>query len=681
MSLFGGPLPPQAPADPRDESPYFRSSSLPLPSSPPPVPDTDDDDERNDGQTPAADDEDESGSEYTDSDGESNRPRFRGKWQTYRRYIQPERALAESLVKLRAEDLSLHLYDVHALKRRLAEKAAGKAESGEAGVAADESDDDKQWKPARMWTAWPLAPEHVPRPYERFTILPTIDPDEEFTFRRPGHERQRPIRDIKEILVGLVQKNAREKWDKKEWEDDKDLEAEETRSTSGGSSSDAGAIEEMDVDGQGPKHEASASRAATPTGSRREFILDDDRAYEILGPTSRSIVSKLNDVLMGVHDRGRGRGPDRKPRRRSKTATDTETSRSRSTKRRKTDQSASEGEAKVKRRRGRPPKSASQTPGPDSTPYVTEGEETSTSTKKRGRGRPKKWERLPGESYYMVRKRLAQLAADGQLPDATAGSNPPSRAQTTEPEPEPDSSRPPTPTNPSASAATLLARSRSISISSDDSDGIHPYKRPGGKARPLKDWRDILGKASSLGGFNEAVIARAMQRCAELFGEDSTVRAAASEESVEGTQAGHDGAREEPIVIEGDVGEGPSTQGPPQAKAKRGQKLAKAHPRHTDPQPGDTDVADDEDGDDDKPFWDRSSLACPHADCERHDEPYKTLWRLREHVKKKHKYTLDAPRHNSRKWKREVEAIEKAKRKEREDRKAKRKGKEKKNAE
>ncbi|OJD33654.1 rna polymerase i specific transcription initiation factor [Diplodia corticola] len=679
MSLFGGPLPPESPANPRDESPYFRSSSLPLPSSPPPVPDPDNDelvssverDPSTDGHAPEAGDDEESGSEYTSSDSESDRPRFHGKWQTYRRYIQEERDLTESLVKLRAEDLSLHLYDVHALKRRLlSEQAARKAENEKTGVADEGDDDDEQWKPGRMWTAWPLEPEQVPRPYERFTILPTIDPDEEHTVRRPGHERQRPIRDIKEILVGLVQKKAREKWDRKEWEDDTEPEAGEAGPASRGSSHEGS----MEIDGQAPNRGASASRAATPTGFRREFILDDDKAYEALGPTTRSIVSKLNVVLMAVHERNRSRGRSTTSRKGANTATDTEASRSRSTKRRKKNQSASEGEAKVKRGRGRPPKSASQTPGPDSTPYVTEGEETSASAKKRGRGRPKKWERLPGESYYMVRKRLAQLAADGQLPDAAAGSNPPSRAQTTEP--EPDSSRPPTPNNPSASAANLLARPRSDSTSSEDSDDNRPRKPSGGKAPPLKDWRDVLGKASSLGGFSDAVIARATRRCAELFGENATVRTADSggavEEPAEETQA-------EPVVVE-DVGEGPSVRRLPQAKTEDDRDPATepdAHRRQSHPLPSDIDpVDDDEERDEhDRPFWDSSSLTCPHPDCDRHTEPYEKLWRLREHVKKKHKYTLNAPRINAKGSKKKARRTKKNKEKTEEESKGKEKEK------
>ncbi|KAK0640469.1 hypothetical protein DIS24_g9300 [Lasiodiplodia hormozganensis] len=681
MSLFGGPLP----ANARESSPYYRSSSLPLPSSPPPVPHTDDDapvssierdPDQDDEAVNAANDDDSSGSEYTTSDSEDNRPRFQGKWQTYRRHIQEERDLTESLAKLRAEDLALHLYDAHALKRRLlAEKAARRAAGEEAGDADDESeDDDGQWKPPRAWTAWPLEPEHVPRPYERFTILPTIDPDEEFTFRRPGHDRQRPIRDIKEILVGLVQKNAKERWNKKEWAEDTDPEAGEERSTSRRSSHGANGgatADRMDTDGHGPNRGASARRAATPTGSRREFILDDDRAYEALGPTTRSIVSKLNDVLMAVHQReSRGRG--RKSQRDTATATDTEASRSRSTKRRKKDQNASEGETKAKRPRGRPPKSASQTPGPDSTPYVTEGEETSASAKKRGRGRPKKYDRLPGESYYMARKRLA---AAGQLP----GSNPSSRAQTTEPEPDRASSRPPTPNNPSAATAALLARPRSNSTSSeDDSDGAEtggkqPLRR-GGKARPLKDWRDVLSKASSLGGFSEAAIARATRRCAELFGEDRTVRTAESQATVEApaeeVQPGQ-GVAEEKSAAEEDAGEGPSAQRPPRVKAPQVEEESSEEEANP---PGDTDWADDEeDGDgNNRPAWDGSSLACPHSDCERHTKPYAKLWRLREHVKRTHKYTLDAPRINSKEWKKWIKEKEKGK-----SAKPKRKGKEK----
>jgi hypothetical protein len=56
------------------------------------------------------------------------RPRFKGPKSTWRFLASEEIALAESMLKLRSQDLAAHLYNAHAMKRRQYEGAlAGKA--------------------------------------------------------------------------------------------------------------------------------------------------------------------------------------------------------------------------------------------------------------------------------------------------------------------------------------------------------------------------------------------------------------------------------------------------------------------------------------------------------------------------------------------------------------------------
>lgn len=49
----------------------------------------------------------------------SNRPnKFKGSKSTWRNFTKEERLIASSLTRLRDQDLSIHLYNAHAMKRR-----------------------------------------------------------------------------------------------------------------------------------------------------------------------------------------------------------------------------------------------------------------------------------------------------------------------------------------------------------------------------------------------------------------------------------------------------------------------------------------------------------------------------------------------------------------------------------
>lgn len=611
MSLFGGPLPP---AGAQDDTPFMRSSSIIPPSSPPPLPT----------EEPLSSIErdlsadNEASDEYTGSESEDERPRFQGKWWTYRNYIQEERDLAASLAQLRAEDLGLHLYNAHALKQRArAERAALKKNR------ADHTG-EKPWMPPRLWTAWPLEPSQVPRPYERFAPLPTIDPDDEHTIRPVGYDQQKPSREMEEIMVGIVLKNAKERFNKRKWEDERETDARAARSTSRRRSRAASRMTDDESDAGRRSRAASASRAATPTGSRPVITTDDDRAHRILQPSIRSSLTQLDTLLMALHrsqlnrNRGRARhGGDDTETGADTAGETTDAPSSRASKRRKRNQSASEGELGVKRRRGRPPKPILQAAAiaAESTADVTEAEPPATppgaSPRKRQKGRPRKYPRpLPGESWYMMRKRVDQLRAAGLDPLAASGeSNGPSRAQTAEPEPEPESSRPASPAEPVAAGP---ARARSDSTASEDSEVREP-KTPrwnrGRKVVRLRDWREVLGTAAMLGGFKPAVIERATRRCVDLFGEGMLLRVL--EES---------NALDAPGELVEYV---PDTVPPPEDMESEENEEMKE--------------GEEEDG---KPTWDGVSLKCPHHECPRYTEAYDSRWRLREHVKKKHGYKL-----------------------------------------
>ncbi|KAL1625098.1 hypothetical protein SLS56_007525 [Neofusicoccum ribis] len=491
--------------------------------SPPPVRD---DDEPAESIERDPDTDDEASYEHTD-ESENGRPRFRGQWWTYRNHIAEERHLIESLEQLRAEDLSLHLYNAHALKRRVrSENAAASAKPWHSKAKWVDKDMEGTWVPPRSWTAWPLDPSRVPRPHERFTKRPMLDPEDKHTIREAGYEQQKPSREMEDIMVGLVLKNAKEKWNNREWEDETEAAVGRSRSmshkpvscrSSRAASRAAAEDSQLETEAGERSQATTASRDATPTGSRPVITTDDDRAHHILKPTIRSTLTKLDELLMALHSSRQNhiRGPSSAAGNETETAFETDAPQARGRKRRKNNQSGSAGEPSAKRSRGRPPKALFQAAA--STPDVTSASASpSASPRKRRQGRPRQYLKpLPGESYYMMRKRHRQLQAAGQLPGAGNDFST-SRAQTTEP--EPDSSRAPSP----VATAAALERASDGSVASED-DGVEVEKGPptrrGKHAVGLRDWSEVLGMAAMLGGFKPEVIDRAARRCANLFGE------------------------------------------------------------------------------------------------------------------------------------------------------------------
>ncbi|KAK6412125.1 hypothetical protein LTR95_018014, partial [Oleoguttula sp. CCFEE 5521] len=107
------------------------------------------------------------GSHYEDAEPRDNR--FPGSASTWRHYTAEERTLASSLDQLRAGDLSVHLYNAHALKARLYKaEAADDAtpwSSKQQWMQRNEKD-EIAWHPSQHWTAWPMSAEDVPRLHE-----------------------------------------------------------------------------------------------------------------------------------------------------------------------------------------------------------------------------------------------------------------------------------------------------------------------------------------------------------------------------------------------------------------------------------------------------------------------------------------------------------------------------------
>ena len=252
--------------------------------------------------------EDDPNDDELDSE-EDRENRFTGPASTWRGYIADERALAASLDQERANDLSVHLYNTHALKSRLYEAdTAAQAkpwQSKEHWMTRGE-DGKLPWQPDQHWTAWPLPAGDVPRKGEGFgqDVVQNYDP--EGTFRKV--EAWRPGADLQEELEAKMLRKAKQRF---------------TGRTS--ASADAG----DDLQGRGSQSVSrSASRPVSAASSRRSsdtgsamsaekdvkldrgpvghsvaptILADDDQASRLLRPLTIHVMSKLDDLLIGLH--------------------------------------------------------------------------------------------------------------------------------------------------------------------------------------------------------------------------------------------------------------------------------------------------------------------------------------------------------------------------------------------
>jgi len=209
---------------------------------------------QSDPELPAgADAQDESTSEE-----EERENRFIGPASTWRFYTENERGLAASLDQLRANDLSVHLYNAHVIKAR-ARDAEDVRTYPTVSKKRRLSDIDQYsgatWQPDTTWTAWPMRPEHVPRKQERFGV--PLSPMLDSTTYRKGIPWKRGAdleAEVQAVMLGKAIDRARETED------------------------------------QPSLHFASKS-----------MLLDDEQSNDAVQPLASKVRSQLDDLLMRLH--------------------------------------------------------------------------------------------------------------------------------------------------------------------------------------------------------------------------------------------------------------------------------------------------------------------------------------------------------------------------------------------
>ncbi|TVY52413.1 hypothetical protein LCER1_G006887 [Lachnellula cervina] len=406
--------------------------------------------------------------------------RWTGAPSTWQGIAAQERELAASLDALRDRDLGVHLYNAHALKKRAV-----------SGVRQEDEDAAEPFVPPKSWTAWPLPSDDVPREEEPIT---GEDPNEAYTFRRSEKERASGV--LEDVLLGISLKSAKKKFEAREWasEDEKDVEDED--------GNEDGLVAPPEEEHGGENGEPFI-KEQTPEKPLLHPVVsaDDERSREILQPTIRHTISRLDDVLMALHHA-------RKTCRRYSSVSAPNTGDEEES----SDEEDEEGSAK--RSKGRPKKFENLTHR--SRPEEVEQDVNMSAeilrAKKPGRGRkPKQYPRHAGETdqQYLVRiarlqKKPIPIFSSEETVTPPIVAKPPKKA--------------PVPKIPAARKSP--ARSPP-----PHKDQILPKEADKRSQRnlALRDWSEVLGSAA-LVGFPPDVIARATQRCANIFGESMTMR-------------------------------------------------------------------------------------------------------------------------------------------------------------
>lgn len=321
------------------------------------------------------------------------------------------------------------------------------------------------------------------------------DEDEVFTFRRP--DGQTPSSRLEEVVSATTLRFAKERLRRRgiaesaHQDNDSIVKTEPSASENEYQPSESGDHSEddegMDTDQESEGRPKRKQKAPGRT-LRTVVATDDDVSYDLIRPSTRSILEKLDTTLTILHNA------------QMPSAEHLEAS----------EESSPESQDEYGDC-GTPPKMprSRQSSRPGSPPerplsrsrLPTADEADEPVKKKSNRGRPRKYVQREGESErdFLIRRGKA-LKGKVKLPP-TDGDN--DEATTTAGETQ--------------NSPRKRRRGREERRESVTEDGEHGKHKKPKRANP-RDWKDVMG-AAALAGFSPDVIARATQRCANLFGQ------------------------------------------------------------------------------------------------------------------------------------------------------------------
>ncbi|KAF3004111.1 hypothetical protein E8E13_004231 [Curvularia kusanoi] len=429
---------------------------------------------------PAGNDAD---SEESDEEEPKRSNRFAGPPQTWKGYTAADRQIAESLQHFEDTDLAAHLYDAHALKRRVRKptdalptlkgwqnKDTWSKQGQELQYTDDVGQDQTELVPTKDWTAWPLPPSSLFTLKDGFRRAAVVPEDGEWVI---GNSRAyNAAEELNDEMLGLFLRLAKDNWNSKEWQDGRRSgSAKYTRAHTRSRSKSAHPTINLQ---NSSDHEATGGKPGrkpqVESDIKPTILADDAKARALMQSTIAFMLTRLDELALGIQ-RTRlnhfGRGGFGENSSQSEFTTDGEITER---------DSISRPQSRVKSvPRSKPATRQSSRPGSSHggqassrTPKLTERPEDSDSA-----------------SEYDAR-------FDGRESPASVSSQSPA-----------------------------LRRKRNGSLSTadeDDNSNTRDWSRAG-----LMDWSEVLGIAA-VKGWDKKALARTAQRCASLFGESMSFR-------------------------------------------------------------------------------------------------------------------------------------------------------------
>jgi hypothetical protein len=217
----------------------------------------------------------------------SYRPnRFRGPESTWRKLTFEDRQNAQALEELRARDLAAHLYNAFALRARAREIAQQALESDK------QLDETEAFVPPKRWTAWPVPATEVPRPGEHLRR----QIDDEWTLRMPPDPR--PSAELEEAIIAIMLKTAKDRFQARDWT---------TKGVGPNPKRRARSVSRTNDETTGMESEWGSDIDSTDAVELRPVVqADDDKSRRQLRPLTRNILTRFDQLLMGLHHARKG---------------------------------------------------------------------------------------------------------------------------------------------------------------------------------------------------------------------------------------------------------------------------------------------------------------------------------------------------------------------------------------
>ncbi|KAJ5708303.1 hypothetical protein N7488_008104 [Penicillium malachiteum] len=291
----------------------------------------------------------------------------------YRQAIVAERSVYNSLRALRATDLAGHLYDAFAIRQKSNNDQSEPSDP-------DDSDEEATKSFRKKWIAWPMTSASVPRTDENLRRrLDGFD-----TYRMQPDTR--PSAELEEWIMATMMRTGKETYMAREpgWKVQVPQEANKPDPDSMVDDNTAKDENEQNDESKPPQPKNPQSIPRPPV-----IQADEDILHRQLRPLSRTVISQLDQLLMGLHHSLRHRTNDMDSSDDSATDTDEESSRPNSRSRQKGQrQDQSRGTKRGRKDSHLDQPSASRASASRSSPYIdATDDDQSGETPNQSRGR------------------------------------------------------------------------------------------------------------------------------------------------------------------------------------------------------------------------------------------------------------------------------------------------------